>query len=121
MYEAKTPLAAARGRGPEPGAGKTCVLRALRHVLPPQRYRLTHCHNATLGRRDFYRQLCHALALALSATAAAVFCAVSNHVEQLGRDHIHPVFLEDPRAPTGARSFSDVAAAGADDTSRRSC
>lgn len=79
----------------EPGAGKTCVLRALRHVLPPQRYRLTYCHNATLGRRDFYRQLCHALALAPSATAAAVFYAVSNHVEELGRDHIHPVFLLD--------------------------
>lgn len=51
------------------------------------------CHNATLGRRDFYRQLCLALGLPTSATAAAVFYAVSTHVEQLGKERIHPVFL----------------------------
>ncbi|WP_437331924.1 AAA family ATPase [Sorangium sp. So ce394] len=56
----------------EPGAGKTCVLRALRHRLPQAGFRLTYCHNATLGRRDFYRQLCQALGLTLAATAAAV-------------------------------------------------
>ena len=79
----------------EPGAGKTCVLRALRHRLPQAGFRLTYCHNATLGRRDFYRQLCQALGLTPAATAAAVFYAVSAHVENLGRDHIHPVFLLD--------------------------
>jgi type II secretory pathway predicted ATPase ExeA len=79
----------------EPGAGKTCLLRALRHTLPPARFRLTYCHNATLGRRDFYRQLCLALGLAPSATAAAVFYAVSSHVEDLAREHLHPVFLLD--------------------------
>jgi len=47
----------------EPGVGKTCVLRALRHRIPAAGYRLTYCHNATLGRRDFYRQLCHAVGL----------------------------------------------------------
>lgn len=70
----------------EPGVGKTCVLRALRHKLPQSGFRLTYCHNATLGRRDFYRQLCLALGLAPSATAAAVFYAVSMHVEDLGRN-----------------------------------
>lgn len=79
----------------EPGAGKTCVLRALRHRLPQAGFRLTYCHNATLGRRDFYRQLCHALGLTPAATAAAVFYAVSAHVENLGRERIHPVFLLD--------------------------
>lgn len=79
----------------EPGAGKTCVLRALRHRLPQAGFRLTYCHNATLGRRDFYRQLCQALGLTPSATAAAVFYAVSAHVENLGRERIHPVFLLD--------------------------
>jgi general secretion pathway protein A len=79
----------------EPGAGKPCVLRAVRHRLPKEGFRLTYCHNATLGRRDFYRQICQALALAPAATAAAVFYAVSAHVENLGRDHIHPVFLLD--------------------------
>lgn len=79
----------------EPGVGKTCVLRALRKRLSPELYRLTYCHNATLGRRDFYRQLCLALGLTPSATAAAVFYAVSTHVEELGRERVHPVFLLD--------------------------
>ena len=78
----------------EPGVGKTCVLRALRQRLD-QSFRLTYCHNATLGRRDFYRQLCLALGLTPSATAAAVFYAVSGHVEELGRERTHPVFLLD--------------------------
>ncbi len=79
----------------EPGVGKTCTLRALRTRLPEAGFRLTYCHNATLGRRDFYRQLCLALGLSPKATAASVFYTVSTHVEQLGRDRIHPVFLLD--------------------------
>src|SRR5919205_1023751 len=79
----------------DPGTGKTCVLRALRHRLPKEGFRLTYCHNATLDRRDFYRQLCLALGLSPSATAAAVFFAVSTHVEDLGRERVHPVFLLD--------------------------
>lgn len=81
----------------EPGVGKTCLLRALRHRLcePGACYRLTYCHNSTLGRRDFYRQLCLALGLQPSATAAGVFYAVSTHVEQLAQDRLHPVFLLD--------------------------
>lgn len=78
----------------EPGVGKTCVLRALRRRLGDS-FRLTYCHNATLGRRDFYRQLCLALGLSPKATAAAVFYEVSSHVQQLGQEHIHPVFLLD--------------------------
>ncbi|WP_239989238.1 AAA family ATPase [Corallococcus macrosporus] len=64
-------------------------------MLPQAGFRLTYCHNATLGRRDFYRQLCLALGLTPSATAAAVFYAVSSHVEELGRERVHPVFLLD--------------------------
>lgn len=79
----------------EPGAGKTCLLRALRHATPPERFRLTYCHNATLGRRDFYRQLCLVLGLAPSATAAAVFYAVSSHVQDLAQERLHPIFLLD--------------------------
>jgi len=79
----------------EPGVGKTCVLRALRRKLPEAGFRLTYCHNVTLGRRDFYRQLCLALGLSPKATAAALFYAVSSHVEELGRERIHPVFLLD--------------------------
>jgi general secretion pathway protein A len=62
----------------EPGVGKTCVLRALRHRIPAAGFRLTYCHNATLGRRDFYRQLCQAVGL--SPVAA---------------ERVHPVFLLD--------------------------
>ena len=78
----------------EPGVGKTCVLRALRHRLATG-FRLTYCHNATLGRRDFYRQLCLALGLKPSATAASVFFAVTTHIEDLGHERLHPVFLLD--------------------------
>jgi general secretion pathway protein A len=79
----------------EPGVGKTCVLRALRHRLPQDGFRLTYCHNATLGRRDFYRHLCLALGLSPKATAAAVFFAISSHVQELGKERLHPVFLLD--------------------------
>lgn len=79
----------------DPGVGKTCVLRALRHRIPQAGFRLTYCHNVTLGRRDFYRQLCLALGLTASATAGAVFYAVSTHVQEVGRERIHPVFLLD--------------------------
>lgn len=79
----------------EPGVGKTCVLRALKQRLPEAGFRLTYCHNATLGRRDFYRQLCLALGLSPKATAAAVFFEVSSHVQQLGEQRVHPVFLLD--------------------------
>ena len=79
----------------EPGVGKTCVLRAVRHRLQEGDVRLTYCHNTTLSRRDFYRQLCIALDLSASATAAALFHAISTHVTELGRDRIHPVIILD--------------------------
>lgn len=79
----------------EPGVGKTCVLRALRHRLPDGGFRLTYCHNATLGRRDFYRHVCLALGLAPKATAAAVFYAIHEHVQHLGSERVHPIFLLD--------------------------
>lgn len=79
----------------EPGVGKTCVLRALRKRLPEAGFRLTYCHNATLGRRDFYRYLCHALGLSASASAAGLFLAVEQHIHTLRRDRLHPVFLLD--------------------------
>jgi len=79
----------------EPGVGKTCVLRALRRRLPESAFRLTYCHNATLGRRDFYRQLCVALGVNPKATAASVFYEVTQHVEQLANEQRHPIFLLD--------------------------
>jgi len=94
LLEAVSARASASVYG-EPGVGKTCLLRVLRHRLPQAGYRLTYCHNATLGRRDFYRQLCLALGLAPSATAAGVFYAVSSHVQDLAKERLHPIFLLD--------------------------
>ena len=71
------------------------MLRALRHRLGKDGFRLTYCHNATLGRRDFYRHVCLALGLSPKATAAAVFYAIATHVEGLGVERIHPVLLID--------------------------
>lgn len=79
----------------ESGVGKTCVLRALRQRLSSSTFRLTYCCNATLGRRDFYRQLCLALGLSPSASAAALFFAVTTHIEDLGKERLHPVFIID--------------------------
>jgi type II secretory pathway predicted ATPase ExeA len=79
----------------EPGVGKTCVLRALRHCIPAAGFRLTYCHNATLGRRDFYRQLCHALGLTPATTAGSLFYALSRHVEDSAAERVQPVFLLD--------------------------
>lgn len=80
----------------EPGVGKTCVLRALRHALgADQAFRLTYCHNVTLGRRDFYRHVCHALNIPYGATAGDVFHSLSKHIEDLARERTIPVLLVD--------------------------
>lgn len=80
----------------EPGAGKTCLLRALRHNVGSDGFRLTYCHNVTLGRRDFYRQLCLALGLPRAHyTAGDIFYTISTHVEDLAKERLFPVFLVD--------------------------
>lgn len=79
----------------EPGTGKTCLTRAVRHRTSQAAFRLTYCQNATLGRRDFYRHLCLALGLPMAASAAGLFYAISSHVKDLEKDSIHPVFLLD--------------------------
>lgn len=80
----------------EPGVGKTCVIRALRHALgSDQSVRLTYCHNVTLGRRDFYRHVCHALSIPYGATAGDVFHSLSKHIEELARERAFPVLLVD--------------------------
>jgi len=79
----------------EPGVGKTCVVRALRHALAPANFRLVYCQNTTVGRRDFYRHLCLALGLPKAATAGDLFLTVSTHIEQLAGERVCPVFLVD--------------------------
>ena len=79
----------------DPGSGKSCVLRAVRHRLSNADVRMTYFHNTTLSVRDFYRQLCVALDLEASATAAKLFHAVATHIEELARETVHPVLLLD--------------------------
>lgn len=57
----------------ESGAGKTCVMRALRDALSPNDFRLVYLAHVTLGSRDFFRQLCYALNIEPKATPAAMF------------------------------------------------
>jgi type II secretory pathway predicted ATPase ExeA len=79
----------------EPGVGKTSLLRALRQRLATPEFRVTYCHNTTLGKRDFYRMLSTGLDLQPKATAAALFHAITTHVAELGAQRIHPVFVLD--------------------------
>jgi len=79
----------------ESGAGKTCLLRAARHALSPEQFRLTYCANVTLGRRDFYRQFAMALGLAPCGTAASLFNSISTHVQETAQNRIHPVLILD--------------------------
>ncbi len=91
--------------------GKTCVLRALRHRIPAAGFRLTYCCNATLGRRDSHRQLCHAVGLSPVATAGSLFYALSRHVEQSAAERVHPVCRHPSRAsryPVVRRSRSSA-------------
>ncbi|WP_437813848.1 hypothetical protein [Sorangium sp. So ce1078] len=70
------------------------------------RLRLTYCANVTLGRRDFYRQLCLALGLARCSTAGDVFYAISCP-SQVDTDDPEPersgVHLAPAAAPRSAR------------------
>lgn len=69
------------------GSGKTCLLRALEEDLPQGRYRLHYVHNATVNRRDFYRQLSIGMGLEPRATFAALFSSVSQHIQDLASQH----------------------------------
>jgi hypothetical protein len=67
----------------DPGPGKTCILRAVRHRLSP-----TALRPATMRRFGKRATLPPDLArprLSPSATAAGVFYAISSHVQDLGR------------------------------------
>src|SRR3984893_7166438 len=55
------------------GSGKTCLLRAMEEDLPQGRYRIHYVHNATVNRRDFYRQLSIGMGLEPPAAFAARF------------------------------------------------
>ena len=55
--------------------------------LPQGRYRIHYVHNATVNRRDFYRQLSIGMGLEPRATFAALFSSISQHIEDLASQH----------------------------------
>ncbi len=69
------------------GSGKTCLLRALEDDLPQGRYRLHYVHNAIVNRRDFYRQLSIGMGLEPRSNFAALFTAISQHIEETASQH----------------------------------
>jgi type II secretory pathway predicted ATPase ExeA len=80
----------------EPGVGKTCVLRALKERLSPAHFRVEYLAHVTLGRRDFYRQLCYALGIESRSTSAAMFEAIQREVSSRSTEHrLHSVVVLD--------------------------
>jgi len=69
------------------GSGKTCLLRALEEDLPQGRYRLHYAHNATVNRRDFYRQLSIGMGLEPHSSFAALHATISQHIQELASQH----------------------------------
>jgi type II secretory pathway predicted ATPase ExeA len=80
----------------DPGTGKTFLLRALEKDLHPARYKVTYVHNATITRRDFYRQLSMVLGLEPKAHPSALFRQVQTYAEDLAdAQKIHPLLVLD--------------------------
>jgi general secretion pathway protein A len=71
----------------DPGSGKTCLLRAMEESLPQGRYRMHYVHNATVNRRDFYRQLSIGMGLEPRTTFVGLFASITQHIEDLAGQH----------------------------------
>ncbi len=80
----------------EPGVGKTTVLRALRHRLTPTAFNVVSIAHVTLGKRDFFRQLCIPLGVAPKATHAAMFEAIQHEcVRNAAERRAHTIVVLD--------------------------
>ena len=80
----------------EPGAGKTCVIRAMRDQLSPTRFKPHYVAHVTLGRRDFYRHICFALGIEAKATPAAMYEAIQRECALAAGEHrLHTVLVVD--------------------------
>jgi general secretion pathway protein A len=75
------------------GSGKTCLIRALEEDLPQGRCRLHYTPNATVNRRDFYRQISIGMGLEPHSSFAALYTSVSQHIQDLATEHKLRVIL----------------------------
>lgn len=80
----------------ESGVGKTCILRGLRESLSQTQFRVLYIAHVTLGKRDFFRQLCFAMGLEPKATPAAMFEAIQRDCTTRNFEHtVHSVAVLD--------------------------
>jgi len=79
----------------EPGVGKNCVVRGLRVRLSPVHFRLTYVAHVSLGKRDFYKQICLALGIECKLMPATLYTAIQNNLAALAKERVHPVLVLD--------------------------
>jgi type II secretory pathway predicted ATPase ExeA len=79
----------------EPGVGKNCVVRGLRGRLSPVHFRLTYVAHVSLGKRDFYKQICMALGIECKLMPASLYAAIQKNLESLAKERVHPVLVLD--------------------------
>lgn len=79
----------------EPGVGKNCVLRGLRARLSPVHFRLTYVAHVSLGKRDFYKQICLALGIECKLMPATLYAAIQENLAALAKERVHPVLVLD--------------------------
>ena len=79
----------------EPGVGKNCVVRGLRARLSPVHFRLTYLAHVSLGKRDFYKQICMALGIESKLMPATLYASIQQNLAALARERVHPVLVLD--------------------------
>lgn len=79
----------------EPGVGKNCVVRGLRARLSPVHFRLTYVAHVSLGRRDFYKQICNSLGVECKLMPATLYATIQQNLQSLAKERIHPVLVLD--------------------------
>lgn len=79
----------------EPGVGKNCVIRGLRSRLSPVHFRPTYIANVSLGKRDFYKQICLALGIECKLMPATLYAAIQANLAALAKERVHPVLVLD--------------------------
>jgi type II secretory pathway predicted ATPase ExeA len=79
----------------EPGVGKNCVVRGLRARLSPVHFRLTYVAHVSLGKRDFYKQICLALGIEAKLMPATLYAAIQHNLVTIAKERVHPVLVLD--------------------------